>query len=88
MAAWSPVGERIAYSADYQGDELKGIDAEVQYLHIIDWNDQDRIVIFGASFATISASSPLVGFGVDSRDEFCSLAFFGVVVVLGKPPDF
>ena len=47
---------------DWGGGELKDIEAAVQYLHRLDWVDEERIAIFGGSFggfATLSAVTRL-----------------------------
>ncbi|MGB3328485.1 MAG: S9 family peptidase [Thermomicrobiales bacterium] len=47
---------------DWGGDELKDFDALVQYLHGLDWVDNDRIGVYGGSFggfATLSCVSRL-----------------------------
>lgn len=47
---------------DWGGDDLRDIEAAVQYLHTLPWVDGERIAVFGGSyggFATLSAVSRL-----------------------------
>jgi dipeptidyl aminopeptidase/acylaminoacyl peptidase len=58
---------------DWGGGELKDIEAAAQYLQSLDWVDNDRIGIFGASyggFATLSAVSRLPDYWAAAVDIF------------------